>query len=66
MNFDEGIVAVGFARKQRLDRTALRILLELGKLLFAFRNACRIVLGFAQFDQRDAVVEIAFQALVGC
>ena len=64
VNFDERVVAVGFTRQQSLHRTPLRILVEAGKLRFAFLDGRLVAFGFAQLNQRDAVFKVLLQALI--
>ena len=66
MNFQVGVVAVGFTRQQRLDTAPLRLLGNLAQLRSAFGDAGIIALGLAQLDQRHAIFKIALQRLVSC
>ena len=59
-----GVVAVGLAREQRLHLLAPRLLGELAQAGLAFLDGGRVVLGFAQLDQGDGVVELALEPLV--
>ena len=65
MHLDIAVVGVGLARQQRLDRAPLRLLVELLELRLTLGNGGAIVLGLAQLDQRDAVIELALELLVG-
>ena len=61
MNFDKGVVAVGFAREQRLDLAGLGFLQKRLERLDAFLFG-RLVAGFlAEFDERQRVVELALE-----
>ena len=64
MDFDVGIEPVGLARQQRLDLALVADVLELAKRGFAFENGRLVAFHLAQFDERDRIIEIAFERLV--
>ena len=59
MDFDISVVAIGFARQQRLELAALAFGLQAFEKIDAFLFGRRIAFHFAEFDQRHRVVEIA-------
>ena len=66
MYLDVGVVAVGLARQQRLDLLATGIRCELAQHGLAFLDGGLVFFRFAEFDQRDCIVEIALELLKGC
>ena len=65
VDLDVGVVAVGLAREQRLDLLAAGLGGELAQRGLAFADGGLVLLGFAQLDQRDGVVEVALELAVG-
>ena len=61
MHFDIGVVAVGFARQQRLDLAAVGLGLEAFQLLDALLLARGIALGLAKFDEGHRIFEVALE-----
>ena len=61
MDFDEGVVGVGFARQQRLDLPALGLDLDRLELVDAFLLGGGIAFHLAEFDESDGVFEIALE-----
>ena len=65
MDLDVCVVAVGLAREQRLDLLATRIRRQLAQRGLAFLDGGLVFFSFAEFDQRDRIVEIALELLKG-
>ena len=61
MDFEIGIVLIGFAGEQRLDLTARGFLLERADLLLAFLDRRLVRFHLAEFDQRDGIFELALK-----
>ena len=59
MNLEIGIEAVGFAGQQRFEFAARDFLLQALQRGLGFANHAGIVLGFAEFDHADIVLELA-------
>jgi hypothetical protein len=59
MNLEIGIEAVGFARQQRFQFAAGDFLLQVLQRGLGFGDDAGIVLGFAEFDHPDIVLEFA-------
>ncbi len=59
MDFEIGIELVGFARQQRLKLAPRDLLLQVLQRILGFDNDARIVLGFAELDHVDIVLELA-------
>ena len=59
MHFQVGVVAVGFARQQRLELTPLALGLQRPELRETLVLGLGIAFRFAEFDERRGVVEIA-------
>ena len=62
MDFEVGIVGVGLARKQRLELAARHFNAQLLQRLLGFRNRVLILLGLAQVDHGELVVEFLLDA----
>ena len=65
VHLEVGVVAVGLARQQRLDLLAARIRRQLAQRGLAFLDGGLVLLGFAELDQRDGIVEVALELLIG-
>ena len=59
-----GVVAVGLAREQRLHLLSARLRGELLEARLALVDGGLVVLGFAQLDQGDRIIELALELLV--
>ncbi len=59
MNLEIGIEPVGLAAQQRFELAARDFLLQRFQRGLGFRHHAFIVLGFAEFDHADIVVEFA-------
>jgi hypothetical protein len=61
MNFDIGVVGVGFAGKQGLDLLAVGLGLDAFELVDSLLLGGRVALGLAKLDQGDGVFEIMLE-----
>ena len=59
VNLEIGIEAVGFARQQRFEFAARDFLFQVLQRGLGFGDNAAIVLGFAEFDHADIVLEFA-------
>ena len=59
MNLDIGIELVGLARQQRFELAPRHFFLESLQRVFGFRDDARIVLGLAELDHVDIVLQLA-------
>jgi len=62
MNFDISVVGIGLAGEQRLDLPALRFGFQRLQKCDAFLLGRRVILGFAELDQSQRVLELALEA----
>ena len=62
MDFEIAVVAVGLAGEQRLELAARDFGLELAQRRFRVGDDLLILLGLAELDQRDLVVELLLDA----
>ena len=62
MHFEIAIVGVGLAGQQRLKLAARHFGFELAQRRFSFGDDFLIVLGFAELDQHDLIVELLLDA----
>ena len=62
MHLEVGIVGVGLAGKQRLELAARDLGLELAQRRLGFGDDLLIVLGLAELDQRQLIVELLLDA----
>ena len=59
MDFEIAVVGVGLARQQRFELAARDFLLQVAQRLLGLGDDGSIVLGFAELDHADLVVELA-------
>jgi hypothetical protein len=64
VDFQEGVVAVGFPVKKRLQLLRLGDLHQIGQGLFGLGHDFGVALGLAEFDQFDIVLQPARDQLV--
>ena len=62
MHFEIRVVGIGLAREQRLELAPRGIGLEPLERLFRLGDGCLILLGFAEFDHGELVVELLLDA----
>ena len=62
MHFEIGIVGVGFAGQQRFELAARHLGLDPLERFLGFGDGCLILLGLAEFDHGDLVVELLLDA----
>ena len=62
MDLDIAVVGVGLAREQRLELPAIDLGLELPERLLGLGDDARILLGLAEADHGDLVVELLVDA----
>lgn len=63
MNFDIGIVAIGFARQHGFDLTPCSFGLQRLQLVFGVLDDAFVALFLAHFDQLDVIVHRLFEPL---
>ena len=62
MDFEIGIVVIGFARQQRFELAARHFGLELAQARFGLGDDLLILLRLAELDQRHLIVELLLDA----
>jgi hypothetical protein len=60
MDFEIGVEPIGLARKQGFQLAARNFLFQLLERILRLEHDARIVLGLAEFDHADIVIELAF------
>ena len=65
MDFEIGVVGVGLARQQRLELAPRRLGLQPLQRVLGFGDDALILLGLAELDHADLVVELALHAADG-
>jgi hypothetical protein len=62
MNFEIAVVGIGLARQQSLELAALDLALEIAKRRFGLSDNLRVILGLAQLDHGQLIVDVAADA----
>ena len=65
MDLEVGIVGIGLAREQRLELAPRHLGLELPERVFGVADRLAVLLGFAQLDHGELVVELLLDAADG-
>ncbi len=66
MHFEEGVIAIGLARQERLNLTLLNFDSKDGQRSLGVAHHLLVMLLFAKFDQTDGVIQASVEVRIGC